>query len=309
MQDERCRAGPARAQHERLARCSRGGAEADPRTWSTGVGVETLDREPALGPAGRGERTRWITDTPAARAARRIRCCFCFRGSGYSIRTSILGHELQRAAAARAGHHAPECSTWPKGPLARPLDKVRPPSEAGGRRGPQGRPRRRGGRVRRRQPSDGLGLIQGRTLAQQPREISRRPRGAHRRPDPLPWPSLQRLLGERPAPAASAPVTLSELIRRGEVSMRLIGRMVRSPCAVAGGDHPAPVAGRAGVLTPLLTYTVAVAARRRRRRPPDASSGTMCRSARSEGRGQGCWGLGVRTPFLAGRARCVPARP
>ena len=117
-----------------------------------------------------------------------------------------------------------------QGILARPLDKARPPWEAVLVEGLEDG---RAGYLLKvhHSLSDGLGLIQLLTLAH-----SRTPEpGDHQAAPPAasrPLLTPQSLLASRLRQRlADAP---SELIRRGEDSLRLIGRTVRSPGAVAG---------------------------------------------------------------------------
>lgn len=203
-------------------------AEADPRTRSTGVLLEILDREPDWDRLA-AAHNRVSQQIPRLRERAVDPLLPLFPPSWSSDPHFDLGYHLQRVRLPEPGTMR-QLLDLAQGILARPLDKARPPWEAVLVEGLEDG---RAGYLLKvhHSLSDGLGLIQLLTLAH-----SRTPEpGDHQAAPPAasrPLLTPQSLLASRLRQRlADAP---SELIRRGEDSLRLIGRTVRSPGAVAG---------------------------------------------------------------------------
>jgi len=203
-------------------------AEADPRTRSTGVLLEILDREPdwdrLVGAHGRVSR-----QIPRLRE-RAVEPLLPLFPPAWSPDPHFdLGYHLQRVRLPEPGTMR-QLLDLAQGILARPLDKARPPWEAVLIEGLEDG---RAGYLLKvhHSLSDGLGLIQLLTLAH-----SRTPEpGDHQlAAPPAPRPPLTpaSLLASRlRQQLVGAP---SELIRRGDDSLRLAARTVRHPGAIVG---------------------------------------------------------------------------
>ena len=202
-------------------------AEADPRIRSTGVLLEILDTKPDWDRLV-AAHDRVSQQIPRLRE-RAVEPLLPLFPPAWSPDPHFdLGYHLQRVRLPKPGTMR-ELLDLAQGILARPLDKARPPWEAvliGGLEGG------RAGYLLKvhHSLSDGLGLIQLLTLAH-----SRTPEpGDHQLASPpAPRPPLTpaSLLANRLRQRLSdAP---SELIRRGEDSLKLMGRTVRNPGGVA----------------------------------------------------------------------------
>ena len=203
-------------------------AEADPRTRSTGVLLEILDKEPDWDRlvAAHDRVSRQI---PRLRE-RAVEPLLPMVPPAWSPDPHFdLGYHLQRVRLPEPGTMR-QLLDLAQGILARPLDKARPPWEAVLIEGLEDG---RAGYLLKvhHSLSDGIGLIQLLTLAHsrapEPGEYQLAPPVAQR---PLLTPKS--LLASRLRQQfADAP---SEVIRRGGDSLKLIGRTVRNPAAVAG---------------------------------------------------------------------------
>src|SRR6516162_7962282 len=204
-------------------------AEADPRTRSTGVLLEILDREPDWDRlvAAHDRVSRQI---PRLRE-RAVEPLLPLFPPAWSPDPHFdLGYHLQRVRLPEPGTMR-QLLDLAQCILARPLDKARPPWEAVLIEGLEDG---RAGYLLKvhHSLSDGLGLIQLLTLAH-----SRTPEPGDHQPasPPAPRPPL--------SPASLLASRLrqrlldvpSELIRRGDDSLKLVGRTVRNP-AVVGGE-------------------------------------------------------------------------
>ena len=203
-------------------------AEADPRTRSTGVLLEILDREPDWDRlvAAHDRVSRQI---PRLRERAVEPLLPLFPPSWSPDPHFDPGYHLQRVRLPGPGTMR-QLLDLAQGILARPLDKARPPWEAVLVEGLEDG---RAGYLLKvhHSLSDGLGLIQLLTLAH-----SRTPEpGNHQLaspPAPRPLLSPASLLaGRLRQRILDVP---SELIRRSDDSLRLVGRTVRSPRTVAG---------------------------------------------------------------------------
>jgi len=203
-------------------------AEADPRTRSTGVLLEILDREPDWDRLV-AAHDRVSQQIPRLRE-RAVEPLLPLFPPAWSPDPHFdLGYHLQRVRLPGPGTMR-QLLDLAQGILARPLDKARPPWEAVLVEGLQDG---RAGYLLKvhHSLSDGIGLIQLLTLAHsrapEPGEYQLAPPVAQR---PLLTPKS--LLASRLRQQfADAP---SEVIRRGGDSLKLIGRTVRHPAAVAG---------------------------------------------------------------------------
>jgi len=204
-------------------------AEADPRTRSTGVLLEILDREPDWDRLV-AAHDRVSQQIPRLRE-RVVEPLLPLFAPAWSPDPHFdLGYHLQRVRLPAPGTMR-QLLDLAQGILARPLDKARPPWETvlveGLRDG-------RAGYLLKvhHSLSDGIGLIQLLTLAHsrtpEPGDHQLAPPGA---PRPLLTPKslLASRLRQR---LTDAP---SEVIRHSGDSLKLIGRTVRNPAAVAGG--------------------------------------------------------------------------
>ena len=274
-------------------------AEADPRTRSTGVLLEILDREPDWDRLA-AAHDRVSQQIPRLRERAVDPLLPLFPPSWSPDPHFDLGYHLQRVRLPEPGTMR-QLLDLAQGILARPLDKARPPWEAvlvegleDGRawRPAQGPPQP----VRRPRPDPVA------HAGAQPHPRARRPPGRTAgcitaAADPA------KPAGQPPAPAARRCAVRADQARRGlpqahrphGAEPRCCRRRhdsVRS--LVAPGSHAA------------ADQTVAAAARRRRRRLPVRPA--RCAVERPEGRGEGGWRLGERR--LPGRpARSVPALP
>ena len=203
-------------------------AEADPRTRSTGVLLEILDREPDWDRLV-AAHDRVSQQIPRLRE-RAVEPLLPLFPPAWSPDPHFdPGYHLQRVRAPEPGTMR-QLLDLAQGILARPLDKARPPWEAVLVEGLEGG---RAGYLLKvhHSLSDGLGLVQLLTLAH-----SGTPEpGEHTlAPPPMPRPLLtpmSLLTGRLRQRLTNTP---SELIRRGDGSVRLIGRTMRNPGAVAG---------------------------------------------------------------------------
>jgi len=203
-------------------------AEADPRTRSTGVLLEILDGEPDWDRLV-AAYDRVSQQIPRLRE-RAVEPLLPLFPPAWSPDPHFdLGYHLQRVRLPEPGTMR-QLLDLAQGILARPLDKARPPWEAVLVEGLQDG---RSGYLLKvhHSLSDGIGLIQLLTLAH-----SRTPEpGEHQLAPPAAPPPLltpKSLLASRlRQQLADAP---SELIRRSGDSLKLIGRTVRNPAAVAG---------------------------------------------------------------------------
>src|SRR5690348_1199845 len=203
-------------------------AEADPRTRSTGVLLEILDGEPDWDLlVAAHDRVSQPIPRLRHRAAHPLLPLF---PPAWSPDPHFdLGYHLQRVRLPEPGTMR-QLLDLAQGILARPLDKARPPWEAVLVEGLQDG---RAGYLLKvhHSLSDGIGLIQLLTLAHSrtpdPSEHQLAPPAA-----PPPLLTSKSLLASRlRQQLADAP---SELIRRSGDSLKLIGRTVRNPAAVAG---------------------------------------------------------------------------
>jgi len=203
-------------------------AEADPRTRSTGVLLEILDKEPDWDRLV-AAHDRVSQQIPRLRE-RAVEPLLPLFAPAWSPDPHFdLGYHLQRVRLPGPGTMR-QLLDLAQGILARPLDKARPPWEAVLVEGLQDG---RAGYLLKvhHSLSDGIGLIQLLTLAHsrapEPGEYQLAPPVAQR---PLLTPKS--LLASRLRQQfADAP---SDVIRRGGDSLKLIGRTVRHPAAVAG---------------------------------------------------------------------------
>ena len=203
-------------------------AEADPRTRSTGVLLEILDREPDWDRLV-AAHDRVSQQIPRLRE-RAVEPLLSLFPPAWSPDPHFdPGYHLQRVRLPGPGTMR-QLLDLAQGILARPLDKARPPWEAVLVEGLEDG---RAGYLLKvhHSLSDGLGLIQLLTLAH-----SRTPEpGNHQLaspPAPRPLLSPASLLaGRLRQRILDVP---SELIRRSDDSLRLVGRTVRSPRTVAG---------------------------------------------------------------------------
>jgi WS/DGAT/MGAT family acyltransferase len=204
-------------------------AEADPRTRSTGVLLEILDKEPDWDRLV-AAHDRVSQQIPRLRE-RAVEPLLPLFAPAWSPDPHFdLGYHLQRVRLPGPGTMR-QLLDLAQGILARPLDKARPPWEAVLVEGLQDG---RAGYLLKvhHSLSDGIGLIQLLTLAHsrapEPGEYQLAPPVAQR---PLLTPKS--LLASRLRQQfADAP---SEVIRRGGDSLKLVGRTVLNPVAVAGG--------------------------------------------------------------------------
>jgi len=203
-------------------------AEADPRTRSTGVLLEILDREPDWDRLV-AAHDRVSQQIPRLRERAVEPLLPLFPPSWSPDPHFDPGYHLQRVRLPGPGTMR-QLLDLAQGILARPLDKARPPWEAVLVEGLEDG---RAGYLLKvhHSLSDGLGLIQLLTLAH-----SRTPEpGNHQLaspPAPRPLLSPASLLaGRLRQRILDVP---SELIRRSDDSLRLVGRTVRSPRTVAG---------------------------------------------------------------------------
>ena len=203
-------------------------AEADPRTRSTGVLLEILDSEPDWDRlvAAHDRVSRQI---PRLRE-RAVEPLLPLFPPAWSPDPHFdPGYHLQRVRVPEPGTMR-QLLDLAQGILARPLDKARPPWEAVLVEGLNGG---RAGYLLKlhHSLSDGLGLVQLLTLAH-----SGAPEpGEHKLPPPpTPRPLLTpvSLLTNRLRQRLTE--TPSELIRRGDGSLKLVGRTMRNPGGVAG---------------------------------------------------------------------------
>jgi len=203
-------------------------AEADPRTRSTGVLLEILDKEPDWDRLV-AAHDRVSQQIPRLRE-RAVEPLLPLFAPAWSPDPHFdLGYHLQRVRLPGPGTMR-QLLDLAQGILARPLDKARPPWEAVLVEGLQDG---RAGYLLKvhHSLSDGICLIQLLTLAHsrapEPGEYQLAPPVAQR---PLLTPKS--LLASRLRQQfADAP---SDVIRRGGDSLKLIGRTVRHPAAVAG---------------------------------------------------------------------------
>jgi len=204
-------------------------AEADPRTRSTGLLLEILDREPdwARLVAAHDRASRQI---PRLRE-RVVEPLLPLVTPAWSPDPHFdLDYHLQRLRLPEPGTLR-QLLDLAQGILARPLDKARPPWEAVLVEGLEGG---RAGYLLKVHHSltDGLGLIQLLTLAHsgvpEPGDHQPAPQPVTRRPL-TPHGLLTNRLRQRLTDAPTA------LIRRGDSSLRLLGRTVRNPGGV-GSD-------------------------------------------------------------------------
>src|SRR5260370_14613182 len=203
-------------------------AEAAPRTRSTGVLLEVLDREPDWDRLV-AAHDRVSQQIPRLRERAVEPLLPLFPPEWSPDPHFDLGYHLQRVQVPEPGTMR-QLLDLAQGILARPLDKARPPWEVVLVEGLEDG---RAGYLLNvhHSLSDGLGLMQLLTLAH-----SRTPEpGQHElAPPPAPQPLLTpaSLLANPMRPGLwDAP---SALIRRGDDSLKLIGRTVRNPGAVAG---------------------------------------------------------------------------
>jgi diacylglycerol O-acyltransferase len=203
-------------------------AEADPRTRSTGVLLEVLDRDPDWGRLV-AAHDRVSQQIPRLRE-RAVEPLLPLFPPAWSPDPHFdLGYHLQRVRLPGAGTMR-QLLDLAQGILARPLDKARPPWEALLVEGLEGG---RAGYLLKvhHSLSDGLGLVQLLALAHsrtlEPGEHQLAPPPA---PRPLLTPAglLANRLRQRVSDAPSA------WIRRGDDSLKLIGRTVRHPGAIVG---------------------------------------------------------------------------
>ena len=203
-------------------------AEADPRTRSTGVLLEILDREPDWDRLV-AAHDRVSQQIPRLRE-RAVEPLLPLFPPAWSPDPHFeVGYHLQRVRLPAPGTMR-QLLDLAQGILARPLDKARPPWEAVLIEGLQDG---RAGYLLKvhHSLSDGIGLIQLLTLAHsrapEPGDHQLAPRAA---PRPLLTPKsllatrLRQRLTDAPA----------DFIRRSGDSVKLIGRTVRNPAAVAG---------------------------------------------------------------------------
>src|SRR6266581_3313883 len=203
-------------------------AEADPRTRSTGVLLEVLDREPDWDRLV-AAHDRVSQQIPRLRE-RAVEPLLPLFPPAWSPDPHFdLGYHLQRVRLPGPGTMR-QLLDLAQGILARPLDKARPPWEALLVEGLED------GRVGyllkvHHSLSDGLGLVQLLSLAH---NRTSEPGDHQLAPPPAPRPLLTPagLLANRLRQRVSdAP---SAWIRRGDDSLKLIGRTVRHPGAVVG---------------------------------------------------------------------------
>jgi len=203
-------------------------AEADPRTRSTGVLLEILDREPDWDRLV-AAHDRISQQIPRLRE-RAVEPLLPLFPPAWSPDPHFdLGYHLQRVRLPEPGTLR-QLLDLAQGILARPVDKARPPWEAVLVEGLEDG---RAGYLLKlhHSLSDGLGLVQLLRLA----HSSTPEPGDHQlAPPPAPRPPLTPagLLADRLRQRLTH--TPSELIRRGDDSLKLIGRTVRNPGAVAG---------------------------------------------------------------------------
>ena len=202
-------------------------AEADPRTRSTGVLLEILDREPDWDRLV-AAHDRISQQIPRLRE-RAVEPLLPLFPPAWSPDPHFdLGYHLQRVRLPEPGMMR-QLLDLAQGILARPVDKARPPWEAVLVEGLEDG---RAGYLLKlhHSLSDGLGLVQLLRLA----HSSTPEPGDHQlAPPPAPRPLLTPagLLADRLRQRLTH--TPSELIRRGDDSLKLIGRTVRNPGAVA----------------------------------------------------------------------------
>jgi len=202
-------------------------AEADPRTRSTGVLLEILDREPDWDRLV-AAHDRISQQIPRLRE-RAVEPLLPLFPPAWSPDPHFdLGYHLQRVRLPGPGMMR-QLLDLAQGILARPVDKARPPWEAVLVEGLEDG---RAGYLLKlhHSLSDGLGLVQLLRLA----HSSTPEPGDHQlAPPPAPRPLLTPagLLADRLRQRLTH--TPSELIRRGDDSLKLIGRTVRNPGAVA----------------------------------------------------------------------------
>src|SRR5258708_21942158 len=207
-------------------------AEADPRTRSTGVLLEVLDREPDWDRLI-AAHDRVSQQIPRLRERAFDRLLPRFRPAWPPDPHSDLASHLQRVRLPGPGTMR-QLLDLAQGILARPLDKARPPWEA---LLVEGLEDGRAGYLLKvhHSLSDGLGLVQLLSLAH---SRTSEPGDHQLAPPPAPRPPLTPagLLANRLRQRGSDAPSAS--IRPGDDSLKLIGRTVRHPAGVAAAPIP-----------------------------------------------------------------------